>query len=138
MSMVVLEEMEANFMLKTKKQLSPLPRLFTKTSLNGMFLHKDKMLTKCIQRLMEESLGIVENHFTTNMDACSLIVSWVLELEHSLESVKRVASAIIPEDYSLNLASILKWAVPRRGFYLCEGIVNFCCLPEKNYTPFLR
>ncbi|GLJ40459.1 hypothetical protein SUGI_0833650 [Cryptomeria japonica] len=130
--------MEANFTLKTKKQLYPFLWPFSERRLNVMFLYQNERLVKCIQRLLCANFRVVEYRYQTNMDAYSLIVAWGLEFEHSLGPIKKVVEAIIPEDYSLGLDTVYEWAVSGKGFDLCEGNVNFHRIAGQNYISFLR
>lgn len=52
-------------------------------------------------------------------------MAWGLDLESSMEPIKKVMEVIIPKEFLLGMDSIFEWAVPGVGFHVCEGIENF-------------
>lgn len=75
------------------------------------------------------------HHYRPNMDVYSLMVVWGLEFEDSIDTVKMVMKALVPEEFLLGMDSIFEWVVPGEGFDVVEGTNGDILV---NNLPFVR
>lgn len=124
--------METSFTLKTEK-LVPFVGRLTDRQLQGLFLFKDERLVEAVKLIMGEAIAHIGHKYKTNMEIYSLIAAWGLELEDSVDKVKKILRALISEKYVLGMDSIFEWAIPGVGIDVCKGVEA-----PVNYIPFVR
>lgn len=117
-----MEAIEASFTFKMKKQLVPFFGRVSNRRLKGIFWFKDKRLIDVMKLVMGEGINYVSHYYKMNMDVYSLMATWSLEFENSVDTVKIVMKALVPKEYLLGMDSIFEWVVLGEGFYLAKGI----------------
>ncbi|GLJ30919.1 hypothetical protein SUGI_0615760 [Cryptomeria japonica] len=130
--------MEANFMLRTQKQLCPFHGELNARRVWSFFKFWDEHFVPCIYLIVGGAFEGIKHRYKTRMDVYSLVMARGLECGDDTGTMRRAMEALVLSKYLGELDSLLEWAVPRVGFHIGEGVQTEGEGLKEVIIPFLR